>query len=95
MENSELKSIAVGVLATNHWPTHLGLTTDTDRIEWLARQVERLVNDVGEFDGEGERLSKEVETLEDRLRDRDSLLEDLGDCDDCKLCADHHRDVTA
>lgn len=43
MENSELKSIAVGAL-TGYWPAHLGLTTDAERIEWLARQVERLAD---------------------------------------------------
>lgn len=41
MENSQVKDIAVGAL-TGHWPAHLGLTTDSEKIEWLARQVERL-----------------------------------------------------
>lgn len=40
MDNTELKQVAVGVLSTGHWPTHLGLNTDGERIEWLARQLE-------------------------------------------------------
>lgn len=93
MDNEQLKSIAVGVMATNFWPAHLGLTTDSERIEWLARQVEKLVSDVAKFDSESESLETEVETLEDRLRDRNDLVENLDSCDDCKLCANHKKDV--
>lgn len=50
MENSQVKDIAVGAL-TGHWPAHLGLTTDADKIEWLARQVERICNEVDRFYG--------------------------------------------
>lgn len=43
MDNTQLKSIAVGAL-TGFWPAHLGLTTDAEKIEWLARQVEGLTD---------------------------------------------------
>lgn len=43
MENSQVKDIAVGAMI-GHWPAHLGLTTDSEKIEWLARQVERLAD---------------------------------------------------
>lgn len=89
----DIKAIATGILSTNHWPPHLGLTTDSERIEWLARQVEELADNTKDFDAENDTLSREVETLEDKLRDRDSLIEDLGDCTDCKLCDGHQKDV--
>lgn len=86
----DVKAIAIGAL-TGHWPAHLGLTTDADKIEWLARQVEKLT--VAEYDGEGDRLQKEIDTLEDKLQDRDELVEDLKECTDCQLCDRHKKDV--
>ena len=43
MEN--LKEIAIGAM-TGHWPAHLGLKTDAERIEFLARAVEKLVDEL-------------------------------------------------
>lgn len=51
MDNSELKQTAIGILSNNHWPAHLGLNTETERIEWLARQVETLTDELDRFDG--------------------------------------------
>lgn len=42
MEN--LREIVVGIISTGYWPPHLGLNTDAERIEWLARQIEKMLN---------------------------------------------------
>jgi hypothetical protein len=43
MDADQLREIATGAL-TGHWPAHLGLNTDAEKIEWLARQVETLAD---------------------------------------------------
>lgn len=43
MDADQLKQIATSAL-TGYWPAHLGLNTDTEKIEWLARQVEELAD---------------------------------------------------
>jgi len=43
MDADELRQIATGTL-TGYWPKHLGLNTDAEKIEWLARQVETLAD---------------------------------------------------
>ena len=58
--NTQLKSIVVGAL-TNHWPAHLGLTTDAEKIEWLARQVEELVDESVKADAEIDSLYARLE----------------------------------
>lgn len=94
MENSQVKDIAVGAMI-GHWPAHLGLTTDSEKIEWLARQVERLTDEVDEHDGKDSRLQKKLDISEDRLQDRDELVEDLKICTECQLCDSHKKDVAA
>lgn len=92
MDNSELKSIAIGAL-TGHWPAHLGLVTDGERIEWLARQVESLTDNARDFDEENDTLSRAVETLEDNLRGRIEVVEDILVCTDCTVCAEHRKEA--
>lgn len=74
MDNTQLKSIAVGAL-TGHWPAHLGLTTDAEKIEWLARRVEELA---------GLKVEVDADCLETEKR-----LDEIEACSDCELCDDH------
>ena len=39
MEPNQIKQIAKDA-QVNHWPSHLGLNTDAERIYWLAQQLE-------------------------------------------------------
>lgn len=40
----DVKSIATDVLSTGSFPAHLGLNTDAEKIEWLARELEKLAD---------------------------------------------------
>lgn len=42
METEQLRTIAKDA-QINHWPPHLGLNTDAERIHWLAQQLESAV----------------------------------------------------
>lgn len=39
MDAQELRELATNAL-TGHWPKHLGVSTDAERIEFLARKLE-------------------------------------------------------
>lgn len=75
----DIKAIATGILSTNHWPAHLGLTTDAERIEWLAKGVEELAETVAISDGEAEKLSADLERANENITDRDEEIETLKD----------------
>lgn len=83
MENSQVKNIAISAL-TGHWPAHLGLATDGEKIEWLARQVERLVDESADADdlrrandGLIEKVDELNQTLADAKRTLREALESL------------------
>lgn len=72
MDTTQLKSIAVGAL-TGYWPAHLGLTTDAEKIEWLARQVEEMADDAGS----AERLQEEVNRLTDEIAGHVATIKEI------------------
>lgn len=85
MDNTQLKAIATGAL-TGHWPAHLGLTTDAEKIEWLARTVE------GMADEDVEAIKDQSDSFEDDLAAAEDAIKDIEDCDDCDLCDSHKKD---
>lgn len=73
-ELTRLEQVASGALV-NHWPPHLGLTTDSQRIEHLADGVSKLVDYSRDLEGRNETLSDEVENANDRIRELEQELE--------------------
>lgn len=67
MEPNQLIQIAKDA-QINHWPPHLGLNTDAERIYWLACQLE---NAAGAQD--------EVEDLAQKLSDADANYGDIDE----------------
>ena len=43
MEPDQLKELATNA-RLNHWPPHLGVTTDAEKIEYLAKSLEEAVD---------------------------------------------------
>lgn len=88
MDNTQLKAIATGVLSTGHWPAHLGLHTDAEKIEWLARRLEELAVAAESV----EQLQDEIDKLTDEVGELTDDVTELGKiqaCDKCDLCEDH------
>jgi uncharacterized coiled-coil DUF342 family protein len=80
MDANQLQELAINALL-NHWPPHLGVRTDAEKIAYLAetlRQSEgQQVNDseiCTEMQNEIDRLRDKAQDLEDQV---DSLKDDL------------------
>lgn len=71
MDAQELGELATNAL-TGHWPKHLGVNTDAERIEFLARKLEAVAGDMGRADiaeDRVEKLEEEVGELKDEIED--------------------------
>ena len=84
MDNTQLKSIAVGVL-TGHWPAHLGLHTDAEKIEYLARQLEAAADNVGDVD----ELQEKFDDVEEERDELQGEIKERESCAECELCGEH------
>jgi hypothetical protein len=66
MDANQLQELATNAL-TGHWPAHLGLHTDAEKIEYLARRLEDAAAEIaggGEAFEQVDELEKQVEALQ-------------------------------
>lgn len=70
MDSQELQQLATNA-RLNHWPPHLGVTTDAGKIEYLAQRLEEAADAETRADG----LADELETA----REENSGLETEND----------------
>jgi hypothetical protein len=49
MSAQELRELATNAL-TGHWPAHLGVKSDAEKIEYLARQIDRAADSLEELE---------------------------------------------
>jgi uncharacterized coiled-coil DUF342 family protein len=74
MDANQLQELAINALL-NHWPPHLGVRTDAEKIAYLAEALrqseEQQVND--------SEIRTEMQNEIDRLRDKAQDLEDQVD----------------
>jgi len=47
IERSRVRQVALDA-QVGHWQAHLGLNTDTERIEWLAKRLEGAIDDLND-----------------------------------------------
>jgi predicted RNase H-like nuclease (RuvC/YqgF family) len=66
MDASQLRELATNAL-TGYWPAHLGLKTDAERIEYLARCIETAADEIQQGDEAFEQVT-ELETKTERLQ---------------------------
>lgn len=66
MDASTLRELSTNAL-TGHWPAYLGLRTDAEKIEYLARQIELAATEIDEGDAAFDRLDA-LETENDGLQ---------------------------
>lgn len=89
MDANRLNELATNA-ELNHWPAHLGVTTDAEKVEYLAARLREAAT---EHDNELEAAEQRVEYLEgesidlenkiDRLTDENEKLESkIADRDD-------------
>lgn len=45
MSHAELRQVAIDIETAGCWPEYLGLTTDEEKIAWLARQLVELIDE--------------------------------------------------
>lgn len=72
-EQARLQQIAADA-QVGHWPPHLGLTTDSQRIQFLADSVSNLVDYSIDLEGRNETLFDKVENAEDRIKELEQEL---------------------
>lgn len=91
MDASQLRELATNAL-TGHWPPHLGVRTDQEKIEYLARQLESAADNIGDVNA----LTEEVEGLEDKrgelvdeVAELEAQIKERATCADCERCENH------
>ena len=87
MDATDLRTLATNAL-TGHWPAHLGVATDAEKIEYLARRLEELADNAESV----ERLEEQVDKLTDKVGELTDELGELEEIDayaDCELCDTH------
>lgn len=78
MEPSELKELAINA-RIGHWPAHLGLNTDAERIDYLAQRLEEAAANVGDVEDLQDKLDAMVEnqtTMQEVINDLTRRLEE-------------------
>lgn len=60
MDADSLRELATNAL-TGHWPPHLGVTTDAEKIEYLARALDSVAGKTEEVEAE---MQLEIDRLE-------------------------------
>lgn len=88
MDADQLRELATNAL-TGHWPAHLGVNTDQEKIEHLARAIEKAADDIRDADALEERAD-EAETECSELK---AEIEEVEQCVECVLCGEHKAEV--
>lgn len=70
MDSQQLHELATNA-RLNHWPPHLGVTTDAEKIEYLAQRLSEAADAEARADG----LEDELTTA----REENDMLHDLED----------------
>lgn len=78
------KELATNAL-TGHWPPHYGVTNNTERIELLARELEKLADEAVDADA----LTERADDAEENLAEADDELKERKTCTTCDLCEEH------
>lgn len=86
MDADQLRELATNALV-NHWPPHLGVRTDKEKIEYLAAQIEKAANDIRDADD----LQEKLDTSEEERVEAVNDLDDLETCAECDLCDRHEK----
>ena len=77
MDTNQLNELATNA-RLNHWPPHLGVSTDTEKIEYLAERLRETVDESERLIGvddtnqaleeENDALKSDIEDLKDKLK---------------------------
>jgi predicted nucleic acid-binding Zn-ribbon protein len=83
MDEQQLQELATNA-RLNHWPPHLGVRTEAEKIEYLAdaldkqqREVERLGLDLSSAETEAEGLRDEIHECDDEITELKSKLDKI------------------
>lgn len=79
MDSNQLQELALNA-KLNHWPPHLGVTTDAEKIEYLAARLREAVREgetIDELNEKIEDLEADSENLEDVIVDLKAEILDL------------------
>lgn len=74
MTANQLNELATNA-ELNHWPAHLGVTTDAEKVEYLAARL----REVADVEARAEELSDELESTTEEIVDLKASNEDLQD----------------
>jgi hypothetical protein len=74
MDANQLRELATNA-QLDHWPPHLGVTTDAEKVEYLAQQLRESID-------EAERLAGVDETNTALQEENDFLRSDIEDLKD-------------
>lgn len=86
MDADQLRELATSAL-TGHWPPHLGVNTDQEKIEYLASQLEAVANEIRDADELEEKLGDAEENYSETLAE----LANIETCAECALCDQHEK----
>lgn len=70
MDSQQLQQLATNT-RLNHWPPHLGVTTDTEKIEYLAQRLE----EAADAETRADELADQLKTAQEE----NDMLHDLED----------------
>lgn len=70
MDSQQLQQLATNA-RINHWPPHLGVTTDAEKIEYLAQRLEEAAN----AETRADELADQLKTAQEE----NDMLHDLED----------------
>lgn len=70
MDAEQLQQLAINA-RLNHWPPHLGVMTDAEKIEYLAQRLE----EVADAETRADELSDQLETTQEQSNEYERQLE--------------------
>lgn len=79
MDTNQLHELATNA-RLNHWPPHLGVTTDAEKIEYLAQRLEDAGSykvQMGELAAENRSLQEELDSMTRRAEKAEYKLEQI------------------
>lgn len=74
MEADQLRELATNA-QLNHWPPHLGVKTDAEKVQYLANRL----REVADVETRNEQLIDEIKTAQDRIDWLESDNDELKD----------------
>lgn len=81
MDTNQLHELATNA-RLNHWPPHLGVTTEAEKIEYLAQQLEDAGSykvQMGELAAENKALREELDSMTRRAEKAEYQLQKIND----------------